>query len=610
MWFAPKKYEVKLENVNERLLQLQGELNDKELRLTLAEFLRHNLGFTTELISGIKLAPYQQITLRAFFNRNFVLCCWTRGGSKSFVAAVYCFLKCIFEPGSKILIAGPTFRTSRNIFDEIDKIASSPGAKLLAQAMDKPIRRNDLFSWRINDGDIKAIPLNGEKIRGFRATDLILDEFLLLSKEMVDNVLKPFLVAPANMAERVKIATEEKRLVREGKMSVDDMTQFENSSRMICLSSASYTFENLYQLYSEWMGKIYNEHSKEDSNYFISQLGWEAIPEEMIDKTIIEEAQNGGSSTASFQREYGAQFTDGSESYFSAKKMYQCTVQDTQEPVVEISGEKNEIYVLAIDPSFSNSPNSDDFAMCLVKVDQETRTTVMVNGYAEAGKDLKDHIAYLFYLMNSFPIRLIIIDNAGSNFIDACNESELFMTNNLRLDFFDFDSDMQDDAYQSMLRGARQQYNLESKRMCFKQLFTSDFIRRSNEYLQTCIDYQKIQFASKLTAHPQAYERSTNKAIDVKLLPSESIYDFISYQDSMIVLTKKECSLVEITITAKGAQNFELPNNLRRSSAANRARKDSYTALLLANWGAKAYFDLNSVPKQQTSATFTPRIYR
>ena len=93
---------------------------DKEARISLAKFLRANLGITTELISGIKLAPYQEITLKAFFNRNFNMCIFGRGCGKSFIASVYCFLQCIFEPNSKILIAGPTFRTARNIFTNLE----------------------------------------------------------------------------------------------------------------------------------------------------------------------------------------------------------------------------------------------------------------------------------------------------------------------------------------------------------------------------------------------------------------------------------------------------------------------------------------------------------
>ena len=97
-------------------------------------------------------------------------------------------------------------------------------------------------------------------------------------------------------------------------MKDKDRIQFENTSKMIALSSASYTFENLYKTYKEWVTKIYAEEEQQ-STYFVSQLGYEALPEEMIDTTIIEEAKNGGTSSASFQREYCAQFTDGSDSY-------------------------------------------------------------------------------------------------------------------------------------------------------------------------------------------------------------------------------------------------------------------------------------------------------
>ena len=45
-------------------MKLSGSLYDKEAKISLARFLRANLGFTTELISGIKLAPYQEVTLK------------------------------------------------------------------------------------------------------------------------------------------------------------------------------------------------------------------------------------------------------------------------------------------------------------------------------------------------------------------------------------------------------------------------------------------------------------------------------------------------------------------------------------------------------------------
>ena len=340
MWYCPEKYKKSIPNLNEEFLDLKGELSDRQAKISLAKFMRSNLGFTTELLSGIKLALYQEITLKAFFNRNFSMCVWGRGCGKSFIAAVYCFLQCIFEPRTKILIAGPTFRTARFIFNNLEKIVESKEAQMLAHAFGAKSKRNDQFEWKINEGTITAIPLSGEKIRGFRANILVLDEFLLLPEDTIKTVLMPFLVAPQDMAERIKIREMEDDLIKKGQMQEKDRIKFENNSKMSALSSASFSFENLYKTYKEWMNNIYSDEIQQ-SNYFISQMAFDSIPADMIDSTVIEEAKSGGSSNSSFQREYCAQFTDGSDSYFSAKKMYDCTIPDGEKQHTLIKGESD-----------------------------------------------------------------------------------------------------------------------------------------------------------------------------------------------------------------------------------------------------------------------------
>ena len=62
MWYCPDKYKVDLPDANQEILSMEGLLNDRDAKISLAKFLRSNLGFTTELLSGIKLAPYQEIT--------------------------------------------------------------------------------------------------------------------------------------------------------------------------------------------------------------------------------------------------------------------------------------------------------------------------------------------------------------------------------------------------------------------------------------------------------------------------------------------------------------------------------------------------------------------
>ncbi len=608
MWYCPDKYKKPIPNLNEELLGLKGELPDRQAKITLAKFMRSNLGFTTELLSGIKLALYQEITLKAFFNRNFSMCVWGRGCGKSFIAAVYCFLQCIFEPRTKILIAGPTFRTARFIFNNLEKIVESKEAQMLAHAFGAKSKRNDQFEWKINDGTITAIPLSGEKIRGFRANILVLDEFLLLPEDTIKTVLMPFLVAPQDMAERIKIREIEDGLIKKGDMKEEDRIQFENNSKMIALSSASFSFENLFKTYKEWMNNIYSEDIQQ-SNYFISQMAFDSIPSDMIDSTVIEEAKSGGSSNSSFQREYCAQFTDGSDSYFSAKKMHDCTIPDGEKQHSLVKGEPDKSYILAIDPSFSNSPSSDYFAMSVLELDNEkSNESTLVHSYAIAGGDLKDHIKYLHYLVTHFNIILLIIDNAGYQFIDSANEAELFRDSRINLKFFDFNSDKKGNDYQKVLLNAKRQYNKKEGTICFKQLFSTTFLREANEYLQASIDHKRIWFGSRSAACGSFFDKVSSQAVPLKLMPYENKGDLIEFQDDMIYQTKKQCALVEVKTTAKGVQTFDLPQHLKRSTSSNRARKDNYTTLMLGNWAVKCYNDIKNTKQEQINHTFTPRM--
>ncbi len=610
MWYTPEKYNRIIPNLNDEYSRLKDTLEDKEAKITLAKFLRSNIGITTELISGIKLWPYQEIVIKGMLNRNFCMNVWGRGASKSFSAAVFCFLQCIFEPKSKILIAGPTFRTARSIFNSIEKITESKGADLLMQAFGAKSKRNDEYDWSINEGSIKAIPLSGEKIRGFRANVLVLDEFLLLPEDIIKNVLMPFLIVPQDIKERISIREQEDELIRQGAMTEADRMEFKNTSKMIALSSASYTFENLYKTYKEWCDNIYSKEPT-SATYFVSQLSYEALPPEMIDSSITEEAQNGGASHASFLREYCAQFTDGSDSYFSMKKMEECTLKFEERPHSQIRGDSGKQYILAMDPNMSDSPNADYFAMAILEIDRENKNDVLVHAYAGLGS-LNTHIKYFHYLMTSFNIVYIICDNAGADiFFNTYNESQFVNSESEKIKFIDFDSDLEGIEYTKMVQKAKSQYNLENKQIAVTQVFTTTFIRRGNENLQAAIDYKKIWFASKTVANETFFNEEINKRIPEEIIFVEenkdwNKLDLIEHQDLLVYNTKKQCSLVEFTTSSRGSVNFDLPQHLKRSNSPNRARKDNYTALMLAKWGSKCYNDIMSTENKIVAAGFTP----
>lgn len=616
MWYEPPKYIKEVIDFNEIMKQHKGELEPDFAKISLAKFLYRNLGFTTELLTGQKAYPDQIITIKGMLQSNYTLCVWGRGVSKTWTAAVYCILQCIFRPNTNILIAGPTFRTARFIFNHIETMVDSPEGRMLQAAFGAKSKRSDEFKWKINGGSIVAIPLNGEKIRGFRADVLLIDEFLLMSEEIVEKVLIPYLVAPQEQKQRQLIRAKEDKLIGLGMLTEAERKVFPNDKKMIGLSSASYTCEYLYKKFQEYVEQITTEKPSEDnSRYFVSQMAWDSVHPDRMDKNVIRMAQNNEGNSANFKREYGAQFIDDSDSYFSMKKMMECTVKDGSEPTQLLRGLKDKKYILAIDPNSSGSETSDHFAMCLLELridDKDKVGGTVVHTYARAGQDLKDHIRYLFYLMTNFPIEMIIIDHAGYQFIEAANENELFRSAKINLKIFEFSAEKDGLEYEEQLRDARRSFNQQMQRIVFTQYFSPDFIRKGNEWLQGCIDFKKIWFGSPIKGCPNALEKALSVPISSELVDmdkmdkDESVQNFfIDNQDALMKKTRYECASIEVKSSISGNQTFDLPSLMKRDKGRDRMRKDSYTSLLLGAWAMKCYTDIRNTP-EQSSETFAP----
>ena len=177
------------------------------------------------------------------------------------------------------------------------------------------------------------------------------------------------------------------------------------------------------------------------------------------------------------------------------------------------------------------------------------------------------------------------------------------------------DSELEGDEYNLMLKNCKNQYNLDNKRIAFNQVFTSNFIRKENEYLQACIDYKRVWFASRTASDEASFNQTVGLNLPLDLMKVEdkkdwTVLDFIENQDDFIYQTKKQCVLIEHSATSRGTQSFDLPQHLKRSASANKARKDNYSAFMLANWAIKCYNDMMTVQTVQAEATFSPIMIR
>ena len=112
---------------------------------------------------------------------------------KSFLCAVFCVARCILYPGSKIVITAKTRSQAIEILD----------SKIMKELVPKSENlRNEIKKVEINQSKAQILFKNGsyiqvatanENSRGIRANLLVIDEFRLLDKDIIDLVLKHFL---------------------------------------------------------------------------------------------------------------------------------------------------------------------------------------------------------------------------------------------------------------------------------------------------------------------------------------------------------------------------------------------------------------------------------
>lgn len=628
MWYKTFNPFTKTKDATAELAKVEGDLDEPSARAAVWEFFWHNPAFMLYLLAKFHIFAFQELMLKGLFRNDYNLVVWSRGAGKSTVAAWFIILWAIANPGCKIVVVSFAFRSARRILEECERFLNRKHSAPIKSAFPKDLsKKADIFSWTLpNESTITALPLgDGTKIRGIRADVLIVDEFAYMPENVIGAVLEPFLAANSNIQDHLTKKLQEDELIAAGKMKEEDRTQTIDRKKVIFLSSACYQFEHMYKKYMDWIGAITDPSRKENTlksgaTYFISRVGWEAIPEGILNRTLIENAKR-TTSEALFAREYGAKFTDDSDGYFRAAKLRECSVKDGEGPYLELSGERGAEYVLGIDVSLSGSETSDDFAMCLQKIVTKadgSKIGMIVHNYAVSGGNYKDHTLYLYYLLRNFNVVWIAIDATQGNAVEFLNgsvQSKLFK--DAHIDLSDIDADFRKDDYSNLPKEIKRSYNKTAGRIVQKQPFSSAWQRAANEWLQAKLDYRGILFAGKLTSSKDA---AINRAMatDISMLHNHetlqnefktddggmTITNFIEWQSMLLDLTRDECTMVQVKVTGLGTLSFDLPTHVKRAGGADRARKDSYSALLLSTWAVRLYLESQTVEIQQGMPDF------
>lgn len=111
---------------------------------------------------------------------------------KTYLTAVFCVIRCILYPGTKICVASKTLKQAKEVLKKItsELMPNSPNLRLeIKQVVLNSIDAQIDFK----NGSTIFVTTTTDTARGARCHILLVDEFRLCKKEIIDTVLRPFM---------------------------------------------------------------------------------------------------------------------------------------------------------------------------------------------------------------------------------------------------------------------------------------------------------------------------------------------------------------------------------------------------------------------------------
>lgn len=244
---------------------------------------------------GIYLKIFQVILLYMMNHNHFFMYIASRGQGKTWLTAVYCVIRAILYPGTKIVIASGTLGQAREVIEKIDDIRKD-SPNLDREISDLRTSTNDPRAEFHNGSWIKVVASN-DNSRSKRANLLIVDEFRMVDLNVINKVLRKFLTAPRNPRY----------------LNKPEYQHLQERNKEIYLSSAWFT--------SHWSWnklKAFYKSMVNGKRYFVAGLPYQlAIKEGLLNKNAVaDEMSEEDFDEIGFYMEMEAMFFGESEKAF------------------------------------------------------------------------------------------------------------------------------------------------------------------------------------------------------------------------------------------------------------------------------------------------------
>src|SRR5690606_1440920 len=161
-----------------------------------ASYYRYFPHIFVEEYFGIRLKLFQKILLYFMMHYNYFMYLAARGQGKTWLTAIFCCVRAILFPSSKIIIASGVKSQAREVIEKIDDLRKE-SPNLAREISDLNTSINDAKVEFHNGSWIKIVASN-DSARSRRANVLVVDEFRMVDLDVINKVLRKFLTSPRN----------------------------------------------------------------------------------------------------------------------------------------------------------------------------------------------------------------------------------------------------------------------------------------------------------------------------------------------------------------------------------------------------------------------------
>lgn len=581
-------------------------IDRSEAEHVLCYYLLRNIEFTVYTLLGVRLLPYQELIIRTMLRRPNVLTIMSRGAGKTYLNAVYAALKSVISPGTKLLGIGSNRRQSRFIYKNIEDIANNSKASLFRQVVKKNADAPEESYFEICGFDsqqtsrLSFTPVSsGNRIRGFRANSLLVDEANIISEEIYNTVLRPMLAVSKDPVGKVLRLKKEKELIDAGIITKDDTIESEGN-QVVMSSSAGYQFSFLYTKYKEYRdiilaAKISNDPKiiREASKYAVIQLSYEAI--EIMSQGYLNmdsiESDRRTFPKDKFDTEYRAIFASDSGGFISRSLLESRQIEINSAPMVERKANPKDIYIMAVDPSSGQNETNDFFAIVILKLDVATKTAYCVNASASTGKGWPYYVKLVKQYIKDFdPVYVIIDSYGGGGQVASLITSQEFAGD---------DKDVK--VLKTLDKDDITTYCHAENKILRMNIPTNQFNEASNTNLKSMLEHKLFWFAARI-------DEATHKAEAQDRTHADANIDKLDDATESIELAKSQIALIVGKQGINGLTTFGMPDGMSSIRKGERMRKDLYSATLLGAWAVKEYLDILAGPTKEKPA-YNPTIH-